>query len=183
MLRAPITEPAFPQSCYGKTCFAFTDTLAFLFHPQLWKWKGLSGGMHEWSWGTAPPLSPVCQEWLLWGSSLHQPSQDANSRLLSALTSFLPPFNQCFSSHKFDCQLSDFGSKYMAVDRRGSLIAGNMTLVKAVWNSLHFKTHSSFLIPQNLHYLFPADKRLLFVHPCDSFPFIFILGGKVCAFF
>lgn len=68
--------------------------------------------------------------------------------------------------------------------RCGSLVAGSRTLVKAVGKSLHLKTHSSFLTPQKLHYLFPADKRLLlFVHACDYFAFIFILGGKVSAFF
>lgn len=75
--------------------------------------------------------------------------------------SFIVPlflFTRFFS---FWCQLNDFGSEYLAVHTHGSLIAGSMTLVKAVWESLHFKTHSSFPMPQNLQCLSPADKRLL----------------------
>lgn len=109
------------------------------------------------------PLLPFCErEWP--GSSLHRPSWDAHSQQPPLFSpygflphSFIVPLF-LLTHGSFSCQLNDFGSEYLAVLMCGSLVAGSMTSVKAVWKGLHFKTHPSFLIPQNLHHLFQQTK-------------------------
>lgn len=190
----PITESELLQKLFLKAMFCFhRQILAFIFNPGIrhWKEKGLRGSPRGPGEQRASRASLAAVLLKPPGSSLHQPPQEAHNpppppATLSALTGFFPieSLFTCFSTHTFHCQLNDFGSEYLVLHMCGSLLAGSMALVRAAWKHLHFKTHLSFLIPpENLHYLFPADKRqLLFVHPCEYFALICLLGGKVSGF-
>lgn len=145
----PIAPPP-PQE--GHVCFP--RSLSVHFQSSHGKWKGFGGGdTHGPGEHCLPCHFSVGMTWASPPPAFRGRTQPKAASSEPSPTSSYSVRVPLFPLNNFHCQPSDVGSEDWVVHTHGST-----TLGKAVGESLHFKTHFSFLIPLNLYGLFPADK-------------------------